>query len=91
MIVLINNDSFCLCKVPSFYSVKPLIHVSLHNCHLYITINIYFICISTGSKSRGTAPSHFERGSSSVARHVLKSLEQMKLIEKASGGYVRES
>ncbi|XP_020908044.1 40S ribosomal protein S19 [Exaiptasia diaphana] len=39
-----------------------------------------------GSKSRGTAPSHFERGSSSVARNVLKSLEQMKLIEKASGG-----
>lgn len=39
-----------------------------------------------GSKSRGTAPNHFERGSSSIARNVLKSLEQMKLIEKASGG-----
>ncbi|XP_031559276.1 40S ribosomal protein S19-like [Actinia tenebrosa] len=39
-----------------------------------------------GSKNRGVAPSHFVKGSSSIARSVLKSLEQMKLIEKKEGG-----
>lgn len=41
-----------------------------------------------GRKRNGTAPSHFCRGNSSVARKVLQSLEGMKLVEKdtATGG-----
>ncbi|EDO34868.1 predicted protein [Nematostella vectensis] len=39
-----------------------------------------------GRKNRGSAPSHFEVGSASVARSVLKGLEQIKLVEKASTG-----
>lgn len=43
-------------------------------------------CCWTGRKRRGSRPSHFERSSSSVARSVLKGLEQLKLIEKDSSG-----
>eukprot|EP00118_Oscarella_pearsei_P024539 m.306271 g.306271 ORF g.306271 m.306271 type:complete len:149 (+) comp41104_c0_seq1:1184-1630(+) len=39
-----------------------------------------------GRKRNGTRPAHFQRGSSSVARMVLKSLEGMKLIEKDPNG-----
>ena len=40
-----------------------------------------------GRKRNGTRPGHFQRGSSSVARWVLKSLEGMNLIEKDPNGY----
>ncbi|XP_065836116.1 small ribosomal subunit protein eS19-like [Oscarella lobularis] len=39
-----------------------------------------------GRKRNGTRPGHFQRGSSSVARWVLKSLEGMNLIEKDPNG-----
>lgn len=39
--------------------------------------------ISTARKRNGVRPSHFCRSSSGIARKVLQSLEQMKLIEKA--------
>ena len=43
----------------------------------------------SGRKSNGTAPSHFCRGSSSVARKVLQSLEGIKIVEKDQTGYVK--
>merc|ERR1739844_28881 len=40
-----------------------------------------------GRKRRGTKPRHFETGGASIARNVLKGLEQLKMVEKdASGG-----
>ncbi|XP_077986020.1 small ribosomal subunit protein eS19-like [Glandiceps talaboti] len=39
-----------------------------------------------GRKRNGTCPSHYCKGSSSVARKVLQSLEVMKLIEKDGNG-----
>jgi len=46
----------------------------------------------TGSKDRGTRPSHFARGSKNVARKVLQQLEALNLVEKQeSGGRVLSS
>jgi len=39
-----------------------------------------------GRKNNGTAPSHFALSSGSVARHALKQLEQLKVIEKHTKG-----
>ena len=39
-----------------------------------------------GRKRRGARPSHFERGSASIARHILKGLEQLKMVEKDPAG-----
>ena len=39
-----------------------------------------------GRKRRGSKPCHFERASSSVARKVLQSLEQLNLIEQHPNG-----
>ncbi|XP_062499517.1 small ribosomal subunit protein eS19-like [Corticium candelabrum] len=39
-----------------------------------------------GRKRNGTEPNHFQRGSSSVARNILKGLEGMKLVEKDANG-----
>ncbi|KAL1138629.1 hypothetical protein AAG570_008692, partial [Ranatra chinensis] len=39
-----------------------------------------------GRKRNGVCPSHYCRGSGSVARKALQSLEQMKLIERSSDG-----
>jgi ribosomal protein S19E (S16A) len=41
-----------------------------------------------GKMRRGCRPNKSHRGSGSVARHALKQLEQMGLVEKASNGYV---
>uniref|UniRef100_K1P7Q6 Small ribosomal subunit protein eS19 n=1 Tax=Magallana gigas TaxID=29159 RepID=K1P7Q6_MAGGI len=59
--------------------------------HLYIRSPVgvgAFTNLYSGRKRNGTAPSHFCRGNSSVARKVLQSLEGMKLVEKdtATGG-----
>lgn len=43
-------------------------------------------CVCAGRKRRGVRPSHFERSSSSVARNIMKGLEQLKLIEKDNSG-----
>ena len=45
----------------------------------------YFLCYA-GRKRRGVRPSHFERGSSSIARNILKGLEQLKMVEKDNTG-----
>ncbi|XP_002128905.1 small ribosomal subunit protein eS19 [Ciona intestinalis] len=53
--------------------------------HLYIRGGVgvkSFIKIYGGRKRRGTKPSHFCAGSSSVARKVLQSLESIKLVTK---------
>ena len=39
-----------------------------------------------GAKNNGTRPSHFVKGSASVARKVLQSLEGMKLVETSTDG-----
>ena len=39
-----------------------------------------------GRKMRGTAPEHFATGSGSIARHILKELETLKIIEKVPNG-----
>lgn len=39
-----------------------------------------------GAKNNGTRPSHFCKGSASVARKVLQSLEGMKLVETSTDG-----
>ena len=39
-----------------------------------------------GRKRRGSKPCHFEKGSASVARKVLQSLEQLNLIEQHPNG-----
>lgn len=41
-----------------------------------------FASILAGRKRRGTRPNHACRGSSSVARKVLQSLEGVKILEK---------
>lgn len=41
-----------------------------------------------GRKRRGSAPGHFCKSSGSVARKVLQSLEDLKLIVKDDAGYV---
>ena len=35
-----------------------------------------------GRKMRGTRPEHFMTGSGSIARHILKELESLKIVEK---------
>lgn len=42
-----------------------------------------------GRQRRGVRPSHFSRGSGSVARRVLQALEGLKMVEKDQDGYVR--
>lgn len=57
--------------------------------HLYIRAPAgvgAFTKIYGGRKRNGTCPSHFCRGSSSVARKVLQSLEGIKLVEKDQNG-----
>ncbi|XP_073255547.1 small ribosomal subunit protein eS19-like [Porites lutea] len=57
--------------------------------HVYLRNGIgvgHLTRVYGGRKRRGSRPSHFERSSSSVARSVLKGLEQLKLIEKDSSG-----
>merc|ERR1719348_2927097 len=39
-----------------------------------------------GRVNRGSAPSHFVRGSGSIARKALQTLEALKLVEKAPNG-----
>ena len=39
-----------------------------------------------GRKMRGTAPEHFGTGSGSIARHILKELESLKIVEKIPNG-----
>ncbi|XP_039248570.1 small ribosomal subunit protein eS19-like [Styela clava] len=53
--------------------------------HLYVRGGVgvkSFTKIFGGRKRRGTRPSHFSRGSASVARRVLQSLEGIKMIQK---------
>ena len=45
-----------------------------------------FTKIYGGRKRNGTAPSHFCKSSTSVARKVLQSLEGLKLVEKDPNG-----
>merc|ERR1711915_647240 len=59
--------------------------------HLYMRapVGVGALCKIYGGRCRyGTVPSHFTKGSSSVARKVLQSLESMKMVEKDqnSGG-----
>ncbi|XP_062578308.1 small ribosomal subunit protein eS19-like isoform X2 [Saccostrea cucullata] len=59
--------------------------------HLYIRSPVgvgAFSKLYSGRKRRGTAPSHFCKGNTSINRKVLQSLEGMKLVEKdtATGG-----
>lgn len=46
-------------------------------------LNDKFLLFFIARKRNGVRPSHFCRSSSGIARKVLQSLEQMKLIEKA--------
>ncbi|MGH0192617.1 UNVERIFIED_CONTAM: hypothetical protein FKN15_020019 [Acipenser sinensis] len=39
-----------------------------------------------GRQRNGVCPSHFSRGSKSVARRVLQSLEALKMVEKDPNG-----
>jgi len=39
-----------------------------------------------GKKNRGSAPSHWGRASSSIARKAVQALEKMKLVEKDANG-----
>ncbi|NXV39348.1 RS19 protein, partial [Rissa tridactyla] len=41
-----------------------------------------------GRQRRGVRPSHFSRGSGSVARRVLQALEGLKMVEKDQDGQV---
>ena len=43
------------------------------------------LCVS-GRKNNGTAPSHFRKSCSSIARRVLQSLESVKMVEKDDNG-----
>ncbi|XP_064651066.1 small ribosomal subunit protein eS19-like [Lineus longissimus] len=57
--------------------------------HLYIRAPVgvgAFTKIYGGRRNNGTAPSHFCRSSPSIARNVLKSLENLKLVEKDANG-----
>uniref|UniRef100_A0A8D2JMF5 40S ribosomal protein S19 n=1 Tax=Sciurus vulgaris TaxID=55149 RepID=A0A8D2JMF5_SCIVU len=39
-----------------------------------------------GHQRNGVKPSHFSRGSKSVARHVFQALEGLKMVEKDQDG-----
>lgn len=39
-----------------------------------------------GRVHRGTRPEHFGKASGSIARHILKELETLKIVEKVPGG-----
>ena len=39
-----------------------------------------------GRVHRGTRPEHFGKASGSIARHILKELESLKIVEKVPGG-----
>ena len=52
-----------------------------YNVHCLIYKSIFL-----GRKRRGSKPCHFEKGSASVARKVLQSLEQLALVEQHSNG-----
>ncbi|KAL5020431.1 hypothetical protein ScPMuIL_003323 [Solemya velum] len=57
--------------------------------HLYIRSPVgvgSLTKIYGGLKSNGTAPSHYCRASSSVARKVMQSLESLKLVDKDPNG-----
>lgn len=41
-----------------------------------------------GRKSNGVRPSHFAKSSGSIARHCLKQLEQLNIVEKDPKGLV---
>merc|ERR1712087_215838 len=43
-----------------------------------------------GRLHRGTRPERFATGSGSIARHILKQLETLKIIEKVAGGKGRQ-
>merc|ERR1711911_143142 len=45
-----------------------------------------FTMVYGGRKNNGTAPSHFSRTSTSVARRILQSLETVKIVEKDANG-----
>jgi ribosomal protein S19E (S16A) len=42
-----------------------------------------------GRKSNGVRPSHFAKSSGSIARHCLKQLEALNIVEKDPKGLVR--
>jgi len=57
--------------------------------HLYIRSPCgvgAFTTVYGGSRSRGTAPSHFCKASLSVCRRILQALETMKMVEKDPNG-----
>ncbi|XP_027045131.1 small ribosomal subunit protein eS19 [Pocillopora verrucosa] len=57
--------------------------------HVYLRSGIgvgHLTRVYGGRKRRGVRPSHFERGSSSIARNILKGLEQLKMVEKDNTG-----
>ena len=39
-----------------------------------------------GRAHRGTRPEKFATGSGSIARHILKQLEALKIVDKVDGG-----
>jgi len=63
-----------------YYTTKVVGFCHKLNIKMYYVYNIS-VCI-TARKRNGVRPSHFCRSSSGIARKVLQSLEQMKLIEK---------
>eukprot|EP00052_Salpingoeca_macrocollata_P030407 m.319421 g.319421 ORF g.319421 m.319421 type:complete len:142 (-) comp23151_c0_seq1:111-536(-) len=57
--------------------------------HLYLRSGVGIGALKKvygGKKRRGTRPSHFNLGSGSIARHALKALEGIKVLEKADEG-----
>ena len=61
------------------YSIKAFLY------KIYSTKRTKYLNI-LGKKNRGSAPSHWGRASSSIARKAVQALEKMKLVEKDANG-----
>ena len=62
------------------YSIKALLYTILFPTQRKKYLNVL------GKKNRGSAPSHWGRASSSIARKAVQALEKMKLVEKDANG-----
>ena len=54
--------------------------------NLHYTCNELFFCFISVRRNNGSCPSHWRRGSGSIARKGLQALEQLKLVEKDANG-----
>ena len=86
----LEHDRSILNRVRSMFFLFSPLPASVAR-HLYMRSPVGIGAVTRiygGRQNNGTAPSHFCKGSRSIARKSLQALEGLKWVEKDPSGYV---